>query len=110
MIGVTIWGDNCDRFDFKVGQVIALRECRISDYRGKSLNASSSPSDIVINLNHIRANQLKKWMSSQGAIADIKDNMTSLGGDLGTGESKKDAAVSIEEMKMIAESSPEVME
>jgi len=43
-----------------------------------------------------------KWMSSQGAIANIKDNMTSLGGDLGSGESKKDAAVSIEEMKMIA--------
>ncbi len=48
MIGVTIWGDNCERFDIQVGQIVAFRECKISEYRGKSLNAGSGVNDIII--------------------------------------------------------------
>lgn len=110
MIGVTVWGENCQRIDFKTGQVIAFRESRISEYRGKSLNASSALTDIVIEPNHPRAAQLKKWLSNQGGVGDMKDNMKSLGGDLNnTGESKKDASVTISEMLHLAENNAEVM-
>ena len=51
-IEVSIWGEVCQAHVFQVGQVIALRSCRISDYSGLSLNASSDPSDVYLDINH----------------------------------------------------------
>ena len=51
-IMVTLWGDICEAQPYKAGQVIALKACRISDYNGKCLNASSDMQDIVLNLKH----------------------------------------------------------
>ena len=65
-IQISLWGSVCNTYDYEVGQIIALKECRISDYGGKSLNASSSPSDIKIeNIKHRRYEELKKWVESQ---------------------------------------------
>lgn len=55
---VTLWGDSCESHDFQVGQVVALKACRVSEYNGKSLNASSDAADIVLNLSHKRAAEL----------------------------------------------------
>ena len=46
MITVTLWGDSCEAVRVNVGDIMALKGCRISDYAGRSLNASSLPSDI----------------------------------------------------------------
>ena len=59
MIQVTVWGDNCDRFDFAPGQIVAFREAKISEYRGKSLNAGSSSSDIIIVPKHSKTKRLR---------------------------------------------------
>ena len=82
MIGVTLWGEACHKADFEVGQIIAFRQCRISEYRGKSLNASSAISDTVIQPDHPRTAQLMKWVSQSGHVGELKNDMRSLGGDL----------------------------
>ena len=58
MIGVTLWGDVTTAYDFENGRVVAFRSCRVSDYAGKSLNASSEISDTVIEPKHPRTLQL----------------------------------------------------
>lgn len=40
-IGVTLWGAVTEAHSYVPGQVIALKNCRVSDYNGKSLNATS---------------------------------------------------------------------
>lgn len=64
-ISVTVWGEFCHTLNAKPGMIVAFKQCRVSDYNGKSLNASSSPSDIVLNAPHPRTAQIKKWYSSQ---------------------------------------------
>ena len=39
-ISITIWGENCDLKGLDVGKIVALKSCGVSDYGGKSLNAS----------------------------------------------------------------------
>ena len=60
-INVTLWGASCDAHRYEVGQVIAFKACRVSEFKGKSLNASNDAADIVINPRHPRAAALKKW-------------------------------------------------
>ena len=78
-IGVTLWGTVCEAHDYRVGQVIALRGCRVSEYNGRSLNASSDLSDIMLELKHPRALQLAKWQRGS-SIDQLKGEMRSLGG------------------------------
>lgn len=47
-INVTLWGSVVEAHPYRAGQVIALKCCRVSDFNGKSLNASSHGEDIYI--------------------------------------------------------------
>ena len=50
-IDVALWGaEISDRFNLQVGQVIALKACRISEYAGRTLNASSDVNDVSVDL------------------------------------------------------------
>ena len=40
-ISVTLWGSVCEAHDYQIGQIVALKGCRVSEYNGRSLNASS---------------------------------------------------------------------
>ena len=100
MIGVTVWGENCNRFDLKVGQVVAFRECKVSEYRGKSLNASSAAQDIIIEPRHSKTKKLRNWQENQGSLSNMKESMRALGDmGTGTGEQRRDACVLISEMQ-----------
>jgi len=69
---------------------VAFRACRVSEYRGKSLNASSSLSDTVVEPSTARCGQLKRWMGDMSAH-ELRGKMDSLGGDAGgEGTSRKD--------------------
>ena len=58
-ITVTLWGETATKLDLKPGMMIACKQCKISEYNGKSLNGSSSLSDYVIgSVNHVRATAL----------------------------------------------------
>lgn len=61
--------------------MIALKSCRVSDYNGKSLNASSHAEDIYIgSIRHERAEQLKAWIEGN-SVHELRGNMRSLGDD-----------------------------
>ena len=50
-IDIALWGaEISDRFNLQVGQVIALKSCRISEYYGRTLNASSDVNDVCVDL------------------------------------------------------------
>lgn len=44
-IQITLWGENvCKRFVLQVGELIAMKAARVSDFNGKSLNYSDDNS------------------------------------------------------------------
>ena len=57
-INLTLWGPCCEANPYQIGQVIAFRNCRVSEYGGRSLNASGDICDIVLNPKHSRALEL----------------------------------------------------
>ena len=63
-LGVTLWGSVTEAHPYRAGQVIALKGCRVSEFNGKSLNASSHSEDIFLGLRHERAQELTQWMAS----------------------------------------------
>ena len=67
-ISLTLWGDVCDKFDLKQGDIVAFQNCRVSDYQGKSLNSSANPQDITLDSTkqkHKRFSELRKWLSTK---------------------------------------------
>lgn len=78
-IDVTLWGSVTEAHKYSAGQVIALKSCRVSDFRGKSLNASSDGADIFIgSVRHPRAEELTLWMSGT-TMSSLRGDMRSLG-------------------------------
>lgn len=78
-INVTLWGSVTEAHKYNAGQVIALKSCRVSDFNGKSLNASSHGEDIFIgSVRHPRADELKQWMAGT-TMGDLRGEMRSLG-------------------------------
>jgi hypothetical protein len=82
--------------------IVAFKQCRVSDYNGKSLNASSSPSDIILNPPNPRTAQIKKWYSSQ-SHDQIQKKITPLTESSGAGEPKQDVTLSLLEAQESAE-------
>ena len=55
-ITITLWGETATKLDLKAGQLIACKQCKVSEYSGRSLNGGSSLSDYVIGtVSHPRA-------------------------------------------------------
>ena len=75
-IQVTLWRESCESQPYEAGQVIAFRSCRVSDFNGKSLNASS-PADIIMSPRHPRAMQLASWQKGT-TLSTIASNARSL--------------------------------
>jgi hypothetical protein len=61
---VTVWGELCHLLNAKQGMIVAFKNCRVSDFNGKSLSASSSASDIVLDAPHPRKAQIQQWYNS----------------------------------------------
>lgn len=53
-VGITLWG-RLAQIDLKPGQIVALKNCRISDYQGCSLNSSGDENSLKVNVQHQRA-------------------------------------------------------
>lgn len=76
-IGVTLWGDVCEAHDFLVGKIVALKGCRVSEYNGKSLNASSDTMDVIFSPKHPRTLDLEKFAKTSTA-SKMKTEMRTL--------------------------------
>ena len=81
--------------EFEVGTVVALKRCRVSDYNGKSLNASAQEGDILLNAKHPRTNMLSKWINNKD-ISSIKNNIQALSNAYGSVRS--DTVMTLQEM------------
>ena len=64
-----LWGNLASMFDMQVGQVIALKNAKVSDYGGKSLNTSDDSSSVYIEPDHIRTVELQRWHAANGDSA-----------------------------------------
>ena len=104
-IGLTLWGDTCEAYQYEIGQIVAFKSCRVSEYQGRSLNASGDPRDITINPRHSRALELQKWQKGS-TVSKLKSDMRSLGGE---GPVSKRPSMLIEEVTKHCLESDEVM-
>ena len=75
-IEMTLWGEMCD-LEFQEGQVVAFQNCRVSNFSGKSLNASWDINDVVQKCKHPRFHQVKNWIGKRD-LATVKASITSL--------------------------------
>ena len=105
-IGVTLWSEACDAHDFEIGQIIAFKSCRVSDYSGKSLNASWDPRDIKRDLRHPRATELTRWQKNQ-TPSKMRRSMRALTGEVNAG---RDNFMLIAELQQFCEHNQDVLE
>lgn len=100
----------CQGLKAEQGQLIAFKACRVSDYAGKSLNASSTPQDIIKNAKHVRCEQLRKWFASttMEKILQKTNPLTEGGQGGGIGVDKNEQILSLLEMQQIAENNVDI--
>lgn len=96
-VAITMWGALA-QLEAKVGSVIALKNCRVSDYQGCSLNSSSDENCAKLNVLHPRGAQLKKWFA-QRPLANHLEQIKPLTKSDGINSRDKDGFVTIAEMK-----------
>ncbi len=64
-ISLTLWGDMCERsVTMQIGDIIAVKGARVSEFGGKSLNAADDHSLLYTNMQHDRIAQLRVWYDS----------------------------------------------
>lgn len=112
-IGVTLWGSVADAHSYSTGQVIAFKSCRVSDYNGKSLNASSYADEIHVGskVKHERATELEAWVrgSTMGALRDEMRPLGELPGADGQKKKSSTPTLLIAQLKELAQSDGEIM-
>lgn len=64
-VRLTLWGDQADGFTGTVGQILACKGCRVSDYGGRSLGTSNS-STLLLQPDLPEAHALRGWSDNQG--------------------------------------------
>lgn len=73
-IDVTLWGEDaerCNEAELKGNPVIVIKKCKVSDFGGKSLNASFG-SQIFMNMDVPRAHELRSWYDTKGRSATVE--------------------------------------
>ena len=61
-ISLTLWGEMCERStNLQIGDILAVKGARVSEFGGKSLNAADDHSILFTNMNHERCRTLKSW-------------------------------------------------
>ena len=103
-VQVSLWSGLARKEDLKVGQVLALKGTRVSDFGGKSLNSGEEHSQIFLNPKHRRTEQLRKWYEQEGgseqnfqSLSYQRDSAAGQSG-VGSGLEKPDNFKLIEEM------------
>ena len=91
----------------QIGKVVAVKDCRVSDYRGVSLNGPFDAKDIKVEdqISHPRYTQLKKWSVSNDATN--VESLTQKPNNDGQGR-KKEQIYTLAEMKKSAEENDDV--
>lgn len=76
-VDITFWGACAKVPGLQIGRVIAVKDCRVSDYKGVSLNGPFDSSDIKLeeSIGHPRLQELKKWAkgSNEANVTSITE-------------------------------------
>ena len=107
-IDITVWGELAESVDFQVGAVYAFCNCRVSEFSGRSLNASPDRGDLVPDVKHPEAVKVVKWFAS-GSLDDHLQRVARLSGG-GGGSGAADVRCSIAQMVEMAESDETLMD
>lgn len=78
-VKLTLWGDQADGFTGAVGQILACKGCRVSDYGGRSLGTSNS-STLLLQPDLPEAHALRGWSDNQGTSSEMV-NLSTQGGN-----------------------------
>ena len=82
-VNVAIWGKQAEDFNFKVGTILILTKCKISNYGGGSLSIQweTSVMEVLPEWNHIEiANELRIWWETEKNLISkpsLKRNISS---------------------------------
>lgn len=80
----------------------------MSEYNGKSLNASSSPTDIVMQVKHPKYAQLQKWYTS-ASLQDHLQKLQSLASGQGSGDvERSENCMNLAEMQEDADNNNDI--
>lgn len=94
-VNTTLWG-SLSHLDLQPGNIIALKNCRVSNYQGISMNSGGESDQGKVNLQHPRAVQLKRWFDKKPIAEHLAEIRPLSQGETGRGSSD---ASTIEEMK-----------
>jgi len=78
---VALWGNLANMFDLQVGQILAIKNAKVSDFSGKSLNCGDDQSSMFIEPDHFRTIDLERWHAANGG-----QNLQSMSGVGGSGD------------------------
>lgn len=101
-VRVTIWGKTALSFDAKPESVLALKNCKVGDYGGRSLSLLSSGS-LTVDPDIAEAHKLRGWYDSQGRQAEFSSHTNLAGAGVASGrreETKTIAQVRDENLGM----------
>jgi len=74
---VTLWGESV-MIEIEKGNTVAMKNVRIGDWNGRSLNSSYVPRDIYVNtIDHAEAKKVTTWFR-QSAPEDIERRVKNL--------------------------------
>jgi hypothetical protein len=105
---VTLWGPNA-HLQFSPGTILAFKNCRVSDFSGCSLNSASDENSVKLNIQHPKAQQIKKWFA-QRPLADHLKQLNTLTDGMNSGANgKSEGLVTIQEMKQLIYSNQSLM-
>jgi len=68
-IQVSFWSQNAALENYGKGQVIAIKGARVSDFNGKSLNSGEEHSQVIVEPNSKRVQEIQNWYKNAQSIA-----------------------------------------
>ncbi|UYV80930.1 RPA1 [Cordylochernes scorpioides] len=80
-VTLTLWGDDADKFDGNLSPIVAVKNVRVSDFGGRSLNLGGS-SNLQLNPDIRESHILRGWYDREGMNIEM-ENLSSGGSGAG---------------------------
>lgn len=100
-IQISLWSQNAIKDDYKIGDILAIRGARVSDFGGRSLNSGEEHSRLYVNPEHDRTVELQKWKKGK---VDLKTEMITQSSNPHSNTEKSDS------LRLIAEIQTQIEE
>ncbi|CDW83120.1 replication protein a 70 kda dna-binding subunit [Stylonychia lemnae] len=98
-IQCSLWGSLCNLYSYDVGSILGIKNSRVSDYGGKSLNCGDDHSTLYINPRHKRTDQLMNWYTKLGSSANLQNLSGAASGEGGNRDNYRLMREALEQLK-----------